>query len=288
MTDNQTIDFKEPLWIPAWLDTALEKEKEKYAKCPVIPDMVPGHEAAQGWGYVITSYFLLEEAFKAILFMRGERQVPTIHSLSVLFSKLKVTDQVDLREYYNDYQATMGGAVGAFPFKSLDDFLLNLDGDENARGNHFGSFDWRYYLIEERRSKEMPIVSVDYLHEIVYGCIRITEHASNRRFEPTRYTRSWRLRGQRTQKYHDWLTVRMNSKGWNELDDRLEVLWGPDYLGRYDLYLFRGKGLQPYFSEIPDNFTLPVVDKRKEIESFDAEQGFRSIGITRTSRPTVK
>ena len=66
MTGNQTIDFKDLLWITAWLDTALEKEKEKYEKCPVIPDMVPGHEAAQGWGYVCTEYFLLEEAFLPI------------------------------------------------------------------------------------------------------------------------------------------------------------------------------------------------------------------------------
>ena len=283
VTGNQTIDFKDPLWITAWLDTALDKEKEKYEKCPVIPDRVPGHDAAQGWGYVVTGYFLLEEAFKALSFMRGERKVPTIHSLSVLFSQLEVTDQAALREYYNDYKATMGGRVGAFPFKSLDDFLLNLDGDKNTHGKHIGSFDWRYFLIEEKRSKEMPIVSVDYLHEIVYGCIRIAEHASNGRFEPTRHTRSWRLRGQRAQRYQDWLTVRMNSDGWDELGDRLEVLWGPDYLGRYDLYLFQGKDVRADFSELPDNCTLPVIDKRKEIESFDVEQGYRSIGIIRDS-----
>ena len=267
MTSDQAIDFKDPLRIMAWLETALKKEKEKYEKCPVIPDMVPGHDAAEGWGYVVAGYVLLEAAFKALLFMRGERKVPTIHSLSVLFNQLEITDQVALREYYNDYKATMGGRVGAFPFKSLDDFLLNLDGDKNARGNHIGSFDWRYFLIEEKRSKEMPIVSVDYLHEIVYGCIKIAEHASNKQFEPTRYTRSWRLLGQRRRKYRDWLTVRMNSKGWDELGDRLEILWGPDYLERYDLYFFRGKGMQACFSEIPDDVTLPVIDKRKEIEA---------------------
>ena len=27
---NQTIDFKDPLWIIEWLDTALKKEQEKY------------------------------------------------------------------------------------------------------------------------------------------------------------------------------------------------------------------------------------------------------------------
>ena len=37
---NQTIDFKAPLQLTAWLDTALEKEKEKYEKCPVKSDWV--------------------------------------------------------------------------------------------------------------------------------------------------------------------------------------------------------------------------------------------------------
>ena len=64
MATNQTIDFKDPLWITAWLDTALEKEKEKYEKCPVKSDLLPGHEAAQAWGYVVAGYFLVEESFK--------------------------------------------------------------------------------------------------------------------------------------------------------------------------------------------------------------------------------
>ena len=52
MAATKTIDFKDPFLITAWLDTALEKEKEKYKKCPVIRDLVSDHEAAQGWGYV--------------------------------------------------------------------------------------------------------------------------------------------------------------------------------------------------------------------------------------------
>ena len=265
MTTNQTIDFKDPLRITVLLDTALKKEKEKYEKCPVIPDMFPGHENAQGWSYVVTGYFLLGEAFKALSFMRGESKVLRIHSLSVLFSQLEVTDQAVLREYYNDYKATMEGRVWAFPFKSLDDFLLNFDGDKNARGNHIGSFDWRYFLMEEKHSKEMPIVGLDYLHEIVYGCIRLWEYPINGSCEPAGRTHSWRLREQRTQKHLGCLSDRMNTDGWDELGDRLEILWGPDYPGRYDLYSFRGKDIRPYFCELPDNFTLPVIDKRDEI-----------------------
>ena len=169
MAANKNIDFKDPLWITAWLDTALMKEKEKYEKCPVVPDLVPGHDAAQGWGYVIAGYLLVEESLKALLFVHGNKTVPRVHSLSALFDLLDDGDKVILREFYNDYKATIGGRIGAFPFNSLDDFLCNLDGGKNAQGNHIGSVDWRYFLIEEIRSKEMPTVSVDYLHEIVHG-----------------------------------------------------------------------------------------------------------------------
>ena len=151
--------------IAEWLDTALKKEKEKFEKCPIMPDMVPGHEAAQGWGYVVTGYFLVEESFKALLYVR-RKKVPVIHSLTTLFSLFDQSDKTILCEYYVDFQATIGGNIGKLPFKSLDDFLSNLDGDKNGRGNHIGSFDWRYFLIEEKGSQKMPLVSVEYLHEI--------------------------------------------------------------------------------------------------------------------------
>ena len=40
--------------------------------------------------------------------------------------------------------------------------------------------------------------------------------------------------------------------------------------------------MRDYFSEIPDDSELPVFDKRKEVEAFDVEEGFYSIGVTRT------
>ena len=267
------------------MDTALKKEKEKYEKCPVIPDRVPGHEAAQGWGYVVTGYFLAEQSFKSLLYVREEKVLP-LHSLYALFNMFDPNDKMILREYYDDFRATIGGKIGAFPFNSLDKFLSNLDGDENARGNKIGSLDWRYFLSQEKISQEMPLVSVDYLHEVVFGCTRIVEHANTGSSEPSRYTRSWRMQRQRARKYSDWLTVRMNSEGWDELGDRLEILWGPDYQGRYDLYIFRGKGAKVYFSEFPQSCDLSIVDKRKEIDAFDAEEGFRSIGVIRKSHPT--
>ena len=264
---NQSIDFKDPGRITAWLEAALKQEKEKYERCPVMPNWAPGYVDAQAWGYVVVGYFLIEVSFKALLYVRG-KQVPTKHSLSLLFDLFDQRDKTFLREFYADYRATIGGNRGAFPFTSLDDYLSNLDGDMNKRGDHIGSFDWRYFLVEEKRSDKMPLVSMDYLHEIVFGCIQVVRYARNGRFEPSAYTQSQRMRSKRQQRYQEWLDMRLGSEGWDELGDRLEILWGPDYRGRHDLYLFRGKGVNDYFSEIPNDLNVPIIDKRKEIEAF--------------------
>ena len=280
---KQAIKFKDSSWILTWLDAALKKEREKYKKCPVQPDMVPGHEAAQGWGYVVVGYFLVEEAFKALLHVR-QKGVPKEHALSILFGLLVQEDKLTLREYYSDYRATVEGEFGRIPFVSIEDFLVNLDGDKNKRGDYIGSFDWRYFLIEEMQSGNMPLVSVDYLHEVTYGLARIVEWVVHERFHPSRYTHSWRLRWKRQEKYHDWNTVRMNSDQWSDLGDRIEKLWGPDYCGRYDLFICQGKYSKSVFGEVPADLDLPVLDKRREIELFDAEEGYRSIGVTRLRR----
>ena len=81
-------------------------------------------------------------------------------------------------------------------------------------------------------------------------------------------------------KYHDWLTVRMYTDGWESLGDRWEILWGPDYLGHHGLFLFEGKRMCKYFSDIPKNIKYPIMDKRMEIDSFDVEEGYRNIGIS--------
>ena len=282
---SQTINFKDPKLMIKWLDTALEMEKAKYKSCPWKHDCVPGCEVAQAWGYVVTGYFLVEQSFKALLHLRGKK-VERKHSLTMPFKQFEPVDKDILREYYSDYRATIGG-TGKFCFKTLDDFLTNLDGDKNKKGHdHVGSLDWRYFLIEEKRSERMPKNSVEFLHEIAYGCTRMVAYAQYRKFEPSRYTHSWRMRWKRDRKRRDWLMIRMNSEGWEELPDRLEVVWGPDYKGRHDLLLFKGKGATDYFSEIPEKISLPVIDKRKEFESFDVEAGFRSIGMTRVSRPS--
>ena len=281
MTNNQKISFKESRRISTWLDAALKHEKKKYKCVSVTPDYVPEYEMSQGWGYVVAAYSLLEQSLKALLHMRG-KPVPMKHSLTILFGLLEDDDKDILREYYSDYKATAGSGLAAFPYMTLDDFLENLDGDPNTRGDdRIGSFDWRYFLIEETRSQTMPTVSIDYLHEIIYGCNQVVASAHENKFDPSKYTNSWRMQRQRDRMVcQHWFTMRLNSGGWNELGDRLEILWGPDYRGRYDWYIFRGKGGQSYFYPLPDDCSLPTVDKRKELEDFDVDEGLKSIGMT--------
>ena len=272
---KKTIDFKDSTSIIAWLDTALKKEKEKYERCPVIPDLVPGHDAAQGWGYVVAGYFLVEESLKALLYVRG-KEVPMEHSLSILFNLLDESDSETLREYYADYRGSSVGNIGMFPLSNLDDFLTNLDGGKDNRGKHIGSFDWRYFLIEQHRSQEMPLVSVDFLHEIAFGCIQVIRHVAYGGTEPAQWTLGWRMYWDRQKLYHEWLEGRMRSDDWQRGDDRWEILRGPDYLGRYDLLLFKAGEILGYFCEFPDSGELPVVDKRNEVLSISTMQEYRS------------
>ena len=120
---------------------------------------------------------------------------------------------------------------------------------------------------------------------IVYGCIRIIEYVKNSHTEPCTCTHSWRMRWEREKKYRDWLLIRMNTDGWDDLGDRLEILWGPDYRGRCDFYLFQGKEIKDCFAQIPGDINLPTTDKRNEIESFDVEEGLGSNGVTSVSHP---
>ena len=282
MRTSQKIDFKDPRWAITWLSAALRKEQDKYEQCPIQPDLVPGHETAQGWGYVVAGYFLIEESFKVVLHLRN-KQVPAKHSLTMLFELFESTDQDEdvLREYYSDYRATIGGSRANLPFATLDEFLKNLDGDLNQRGSDYiGSFDWRYFPIEERRSQDMPLVSIDYLHEVSRGCINIANYIYRGNIDPRHETHSWRMRHSRIEKYHAWLMVRRKkSDGWDELPDRLEILWGPDYRGRHDLFLCKGAVVKLWFSELPENCPLPIIDRREEVEEYDVEAGWQSIGV---------
>ena len=244
----------------------MKKEQEKLKKNPVTSDMVPGHETAQAWGFVLAAYFLLEESFKALIYIRGNTQIPRTHSLSTLFEIMNETDRKVLQQYHSDFRSSNSDHLGSFPFEDLRKFLTNLDGDNSNTNAHIGSFDWRYFLIEEKRSNEMPIISIEYMHEITFGCIRVIEYALYGRFNPSQYTLSQRMRRRREQTYLDWLSVRMNTSEWKDRDDTLEILWGPDPLGHFDMLLPKRGQLK--FGQIPEDHGLPVVDLRYEIKNF--------------------
>ncbi len=225
----------------------------------------------------------MEEAFKAILHLR-ERQVAKTHVLHILFTQLPTEHHGTLREFYLDFLGTFSHGR-PFPFRDLDAFLVNLDG-----GNKQSSFDWRYFPIEESSNETVPVVSISIVHEGVNGCLRIIEHMSHSDRDPLHYTHSWCLRWLRKEKYHDWLTVRMNSEGWDRLGDRLEILWEPDYQSRHDYMVFRGEHCRDLFAPLPASGTLdiPVADKTAEVDRSDAEAGFQSIGVMthgRTRQP---
>lgn len=281
---NEKIKFKEPINVWHWLNTALKKEWQKYAETPVTPDMVPDHELAQAWGYVVAGYFLIEQGLKGVLYVRGSKP-PKTHALSVLFAELPAEDQDVLRAYYDDFRQTFPG-MSSFPLGTLDKFLVNLDGARNSRGQYVGSFDWRYSLTEEGSGAAMPRVSIHVIHEIVYGCVQLVRQIDMGRNDADARTYSWRLRWGRSRIQQDWLTIRMNSPGWGQEGDRIEILWGPGYGDRYDYLVFEGGGIRSFFAPLPngENIELTIVDKRGELALFDPEEGFRSIGVT-MSRP---
>ena len=274
------VTYREPCYIWAWLETALQKEWQKFSTMPVMPDMAPGHEEAQAWGYVVAGYFLIEQGLKAVLHLQGVSP-PTTHALSVLFTELPVEDQDTLCTYYDDFRYTFPG-MSSFPFSTLDEFLANLDGAKNSRGKYIGSFDWRYFLTEEGSGAPMPLVSINIMHEIAYGCVQLVSSIEKGDQNAGRATYSWRLQWKRSELWKDWLMVRMNSQEWGKEGDRLEILSGPAYGDRYDYLIFKGDQMRSFFAPLPiaEEVGLKVLDKRVELESFDPEEGFRRIGVT--------
>lgn len=163
--------YKKTAEIQMCLRTALCMERQKYKKVPVTRDMIP-HMVAQGWGYVVAGYSLVEQGLKAILHVRGG-EPPRTHDLFCLFAELCAPAQDDLRAYYDDFRCKAPG-MSDFPLATLDDFLRGLDGRKNCRNRpsrHVGSFDWRYFLTEEGSGMAMPLVSIDFMHEVVEGCV---------------------------------------------------------------------------------------------------------------------
>ena len=124
-------------------------------------------------------------------------------------------------------------------------------------------------------------VSIDFMHEIVHGCVWLIGSIDKKDDKADRGTYSWRLQRCRSRRQNDWLTVRMNSPGWEEEGDRIELLWGPDYAKRCDYLAFKNGRHRRFFAPLPDakEVELEIMDKRGKLDSFDAKKGLRSIGI---------
>ena len=156
--------------------------------------------------------------------------------------------------------------ITGFPISTLDDFLANLDGKQNT-----GHMDWRYFLTQEGSGASLPAVSIDLIHEIIEGCVALIH--SRGRVGARSMTYSWRRRGERAKRQREWLTRRLNSSDWGQEGDRIEILWGPDYRGRYDHLVFEGDGISSFFGPVPNSegTELVILDKRAELERFDPD-----------------
>ena len=132
----------------------------------------------------------------------------------------------------------------------------------------------------------MPTVSIDFLHEITYACIQMILRIQQGDSSPSSFTNSQRMFDQRSVKiYRNWYIKRMNSEEWDELDDRVEMLRGPDYKGRFDYQIFRGEESTPFFGVPPDSFDIPVMDMRKAVAKFT--EGVRSRGESQRRLDTI-
>ena len=244
----------------ASLDRALEHEKKKNNQCPVLPDMAADHVNAGGWGYVVAGYSLLEQALKYLLHIRG-KSPRRGHALLPLFRRLPPNDQIVLSEYYEDLRINRPD-LRTYPLKDVKGFLKELDGKEGS-----ASFDWRYFLIERNENGVLPYLSIDFLHEVGYGAIRLIEEAKYKH-RALQHTYSFRCFWERQRKYLGWLRERMNKPGWDQLGDRLEFYGKFDHRGRSDFAVFQSASGEKMgsirFGQIPKNLGLPYVDMQTE------------------------
>ena len=134
----------------------------------------------------------------------------------------------------------------------------------------------------------MPFVSINVMHEFVYGCVRLVESIWKNDTEADRATYSWRLQWVRHEIQKKWLLDRMNSPGSGQEGDRIEILWGPGYNDRYDYLMFKDDTHIWHFAPLPnaEETKLSMVDKRHELESFDPDKGFWSHGMASSEPPS--
>ena len=263
-------------------------EWRKYKIEPIQPDIIEDYKAAQAWGYVIAGYSLIEQSLKAILYMRDICPERT-HTLIDLFNEIKVDDQEIIRNHYLDFYYSFPG-MNSFPYLTIDDFFSNLDGARNDKKKKVGSFDWRYFPTQEESGSQLPLVSINMMHEIVYGCLDLIKSIHYENKIAGRYTYSWRLYYARSRLRRYWCELLLNSPKYEYEGDRLEILWGPTYDDRYDFLVFKNKQTHPFFASLPnkEENRLPVINKQGDFALFDPVEEFRRIGTTIDSSETLR
>ena len=241
------------------LSTALRAEQNKHLLCPVS-GYPQEHANAQGWGYVVAGYSLLEQSLKLLLGL--ENKTPRhSHGLLDLFQELSSTSQGTLREYYDSYRHGYGDPKEE-AWKDLEAFLKNLDGRKGNNNQDMGSIDWRYYISEKlpgenAQSIPLPAVSADLLHEIIRGAIDLCgEHLPDTKAKATNAYVYRRLR--------DAKGFLDNGVGgiWPE-EDGLYLLCGPDHKDRYGFLLVKGAQRRVAFECLPGD--LQPVDFRRDV-----------------------
>lgn len=254
--------YKHPSTALGWLNRALEFEKEKNRQCPVLPDLVSEFVNAGGWGYVVAGYTLLEQSLKLLLRLTTQEEKYG-HEIAPLFAGLSDPDKFILREYYEDLRLSHP-TLGGYRLSTLDEFLEELDGEWGE-----GWKAWRYYLTERERFS-LPHISIDYLHEVVFGVLQILEEVLHQHSARQSLYSQRRYR-ERFDKYLGWIGDRMNKPGWAELRDRIEVYGVYDRQGRTDFIIWQTINAEvkgcPQFGELPDDDNLPVVNMEKEARS---------------------
>lgn len=140
-------DFKRKV---ARIDQAIERQIRIYRKFPHKSDLIVEHEMTMCWHHITCLYSLIEQALKCLFEMRRIQHKHGHELKKELFDGLPDKDKKTLRIAYKIYQS-LHFAPSLFggdpPPKSVDDFL-------EIMGNGYSN--WRYFLLEDKRSEIAP------------------------------------------------------------------------------------------------------------------------------------
>ena len=165
---------KEEYYRPAWrISDAIGLLEEAYNRSRgVVPDGAPDYEGVQAWMWVPSLYSAIEQGFKLLIQVGGERPAYG-HRLGDLYRKLSSAYRKDFDDAYAGYIELHDG----IPYPTLEPFLSRLD--VGARGedgkDQDGYTTWRYLLLEgfPKNEDRQPRVSIGAMLEIARAIAHI-------------------------------------------------------------------------------------------------------------------